>query len=58
MDSLTQDSGSTSPNGDEVTPSPTAIVASIEVLGTAEQSRRALALVELAELQNELGLTE
>jgi hypothetical protein len=33
-------------------------VESIEEFRAGERSRRALALVELAELQNELGLTE
>jgi hypothetical protein len=54
MDARTQGSGSTYPNGDEPTPTPAVTVESIEELRTAERSP----LAELADLQNELGLTE
>jgi hypothetical protein len=58
MDARTRDSGSTSPNGDEALPASSVPVESIEEFSTDDRSRRAAALVELAELQNELGLTE
>lgn len=58
MNARTQGSGSTYPNGDEPTPTPAVTVESIEELRTAERSRRASALAELADLQNKLGLTE
>jgi hypothetical protein len=58
MDAPTPSSGSFSPNGNEATPVLAATEEPIERVRTAEQSRRAAALAELAERQNELGLTE